>query len=67
LKEKLIIATFTNVSTNTLNHTIIIKEGSLTITGERDTLDPDETQQLLEVLLIWRYGLELVSPNELEG
>lgn len=61
------MATYTNVSMNTSGHSIIIQEGSLTIAGEGETLDPIETQQLLEALLIWQYGLEHLSSNNLEG
>ena len=46
------------VTTHTQNHTIQVIDGYLTIEGEQKTLTPDETDQLLEVLLIWRYGLE---------
>ena len=46
------------ITTTTQNHTIKVIDGHLTITGDSETLTPEETDQLLEVLLIWRYGLE---------
>ena len=46
------------ITTTTQNHTIQVIDGHLTINGVSETLTPDETDQLLEVLLIWRYGLE---------
>lgn len=54
------------VSTTTSQHTIIIKNDSLTITGNDMTLSPDETKELLDVLLIWQYGLEAISPDDVE-
>ena len=54
------------VTTQTQNHTIKVIDGYLTIEGEQRTLTPDETEQLLGVLLIWRYGLEEVSVDTLE-
>jgi hypothetical protein len=58
------MATFTEVSTQISHHSITIRDGELTITGDGSTLNPDETQQLLEVLLIWRYGFEEVDDIE---
>ncbi len=55
------------IRTVTRNHTIEVANGHLTIKGEQEKLAPDETVQLLEVLLIWRYGLEATSPDNLEG
>lgn len=60
------MAAYRQVSTQTLNHSITITDGTLTITGEQKTLTSDETLLLLEVLLIWQYGLEVVVPNERE-
>ena len=54
------------VTTHTQNHAIQVIDGYLTIEGEQKTLAPEETQQLLNVLLIWRYGLEEVSVETLE-
>lgn len=50
----------------TRNHSIEIAHGHLTIRGEEARLTPDETEQLLEVLLIWRYGLEATPLDGLE-
>ncbi len=61
------MAAHTTVSTQTSHHTITIVKGTLTIAGDGETLTPDETQQLLEVLLIWQYGIEVVSFGDLEG
>lgn len=55
------------IMTVTRNHTIEVVNGHLTIKGEQEKLTPDETEQLLEVLLIWRYGLEATSPDGIEG
>ena len=48
----------TCIIAKTEEHTIQIVNGRLTITGGEITLTPNETEQLLEVLLIWKYGLE---------
>jgi hypothetical protein len=45
----------------TQNHIIEVINGHLTIRGEEETLLPEETEQLLEALLIWRYGLKAAS------
>jgi hypothetical protein len=55
------------IATTTEGHSIEIVDGQLTIFGEDKTLTPDETAQLLDTLLIWRYGLEAVSLDEVEG
>jgi hypothetical protein len=54
------------IATTTRDHSIEVVDGHLTITGDQQTLAPDETEQLLTVLLIWRYGLESVSPDTVE-
>jgi hypothetical protein len=54
------------VTTQTQNHTIKVINGYLTIEGEQRTLTPDETEQLLDALLIWRYGLEAMPVDALE-
>ena len=54
------------ITTVTQDHTIEVVNGYLTIGGKQETLTPDETEQLLDVLLIWRYGLEAVSLDTLE-
>lgn len=46
------------VSAQTRQHSIIIKDGKLTITGDGNTLTLEETQLLLDLLLIWHYGFE---------
>lgn len=51
-------------TTTTEGHSIEIVDGQLTIEGEGKTLTPDETQQLLAVLLVWKYGLEEVSVDD---
>ena len=48
----------TCIIAQTEEHTIQIVNGRLTITGGEITLTSNETEQLLEVLLIWKYGLE---------
>ena len=53
------------IATTTEKHSIEIANGCLTINGEDKTLTPDETGQLFEVLLIWKYGLEEASSDEL--
>lgn len=55
------------IATTTEDHTFTIVDGHLTIAGEDQTLTPGETAQLLDVLLIWRYGLEEVSIDVLES
>jgi hypothetical protein len=52
------------IATTTRAHSIEVVDGHLTIAGDQKTLAPDETEQLLIVLLIWRYGLESVPPDE---
>ena len=54
------------IATTTREHSIEVVDGHLTIAGDKKTLAPDETEQLLIVLLIWRYGLESVPPDEVE-
>jgi hypothetical protein len=54
------------IATTTRDHSIQVVDGHLTITGDQKTLAPDETEQLLTVLLIWRYGLEKVPPDTVE-
>ena len=52
------------ISTQTFDHVITITDGKLTIAGEQKILTPEETLLLLEVLLIWQYGLEAVMPDD---
>jgi hypothetical protein len=54
------------VSIQAQNHTFIVSNGTLSIDDEDKLLSPDETERLLEVLLIWRYGLEEISPDSIE-
>ena len=54
------------VTTHTQNHIIKVINGYLTIEGEKRTLTPEETEQLLDALLIWRYGLEVMPVDALE-
>jgi hypothetical protein len=54
------------IMTVTQNHTIEVTNGHLTIRGEQETLTPDETEQLLDALMIWRYGLEEFSIDDWE-
>ena len=54
------------MTTTTEGHSIEIVDGHLTINGEDEALSPDETDQLLDTLLIWKYGLEAVSIDDLE-
>ena len=54
------------IATTTRDHSIEVVDGHLTIAGDQKTLAPDETEQLLIVLLIWRYGLERVPPDNVE-
>jgi len=60
------MATQRNVSAQTPRHTIAIAEGKLTISGDGEALTDGETLLLLEILLIWQYGLEVITPNDLE-
>ena len=46
------------IATTTQSHTIEVVNGYLIIRGESEMLAPDEVEQLLDALLIWRYGLE---------
>jgi hypothetical protein len=46
------------IAATTRSHSIEVVNGYLTIRGEQETLTPDEVEQLLDALLIWRYGLE---------
>ena len=55
------------IATTTRSHTIEVVDGHLTIRGEQETLTPDEVEQLLDALLIWHYGLEEVSDDDLES
>ena len=59
------MAAYTTVSTITSKHIIKIDNGRLTIAGDAETLELDEIMQLLEVLVIWQYGLE-ATPTEPE-
>jgi hypothetical protein len=54
------------IATTTRAHAIEVVDGHLTIAGDQKTLAPDETEQLLIVLLIWRYGLESIPPDEVD-
>ena len=54
------------ITTDTGNHSIEVVDGQLTIVGDPKTLTPAETEQLLDVLLIWRYCLEAVLLDTLE-
>lgn len=54
------------MTTTTEGHSIEIVDGHLTINGEDKELTPDETEQLLDTLLVWKYGLEAVSVDDLE-
>jgi hypothetical protein len=55
------------IATTTRSHTIEVVNGSLTIRGEQESLAPDEVEQLLDALLIWRYGLEELPLDESEN
>jgi hypothetical protein len=55
------------IATKTRNHSIEVVNDHLTIRGEKETLTPDEVEQLLDALLIWRYGLEKVSVDDMES
>jgi len=55
------------IATTTRSHTIEVVNGYLSIRGEQETLTPDEVEQLLEALLIWRYGLEELPVDESES
>lgn len=54
------------ITTTTEGHSIAIVDGHLSIDGEDKTLTPGETEHLLDVLLVWKYGLEEVSVDDLE-
>jgi hypothetical protein len=54
------------MTTTTEGHSIEIVDGCLTIKGEDKALTPDETQQLLDALLVWKYGLEEVAVDDVE-
>ncbi len=54
------------IATTTRSHSIEVVDGHLTIEGDLKSLEPDETEQLLDMLLIWRYGLERASAEKLE-
>lgn len=53
-------------TTTTEGHSIEIVDGHLSIDGRDKTLTPGETEQLLDVLLVWKYGLEEVSVDDVE-
>jgi hypothetical protein len=55
------------ITTTTRSHTIEVVNGYLTIRGEQDMLAPDEVEQLLDTLLIWRYGLEELTEVDEEN
>jgi hypothetical protein len=55
------------IATTTRSHTIEVVNGHLTIRGDQETLTPDEVEQLLDVLLIWRYGLEELPVDDGES
>jgi|GEM_PF-2840705 hypothetical protein len=55
------------IASMTRNHTIVVMNGYLTIRGEPEMLAPDEVEQLLDALLIWRYGLEEVTEVDEES
>ncbi len=54
------------VSIQTPDHNITVSDGSLIIDNKGEILKPEDTERLLEVLLIWKYGLEEVAPGMLE-
>jgi hypothetical protein len=54
------------IATTTRSHTIEVVNGYLIIRGESEMLAPDEVEQLLDALLIWRYGLEEVLEDQEE-
>ena len=54
------------IATMTRSHTIEVVNSYLIIRGEPDMLAPDEVEQLLDALLIWRYGLEEVQEDQEE-
>lgn len=54
------------IATTTRSHTIEVVNGYLIIRGKSEMLDPDEVEQLLDALLIWRYGLEEVQEDQEE-
>jgi hypothetical protein len=49
-EQECTMAAYDFVSTTTAQHTITIKDGSLTITGSDMTLLPDETEELLNTV-----------------
>ncbi|TME03602.1 MAG: hypothetical protein E6I80_19270 [Chloroflexi bacterium] len=53
-------------TTTTEGHSIEIVDGHLAINGEDKALTPDETDQLLDTLFVWKYGLEAVAIDDLE-
>ena len=55
-----------SITTTTERHVFEIVDGQLTIEGEDKTLTPVETEQSLDVLLVWKYGLEEVSIDDIE-
>lgn len=55
------------ISTTTRSHSIEVINDHLTIRGDQEMLTSDEMEQLLDTLLIWRYGLEAVSADDLES
>jgi hypothetical protein len=55
------------IATTTRSHSIEVVNGHLTIQGEQAMLTPDEVEQLLDALLIWRYGLEELLEDDLES
>lgn len=59
------------ISTETDRHLIEVHEGCLTIGGKLFpddcvSLTPDETAKVLEVLMIWQYGLEVIASDTTE-
>ena len=54
------------ISTTTRSHIIEVVNGYLIIRGEAEKLAPDEVEQLLDALLIWRYGLEELQEDQEE-
>ena len=60
------MATHRNVSSQTLRHAIAIAEGKLIISGDGEELILEETLLLLEMLLIWQYGFEVIISDDLE-
>ncbi len=52
------------IAATTRSHTIEVVNGYLIIRGESEMLAPDEVEQLLDALLIWRYGLEELQEDQ---